>query len=97
MHADMSRFSEGCQSAPAVNWSISLKQGSLQALMSAGSLGSTCSPRAGAQHGSVPSADSTIGSVQGLWSLASGGGKVVQGHLGQHKLTLTHTCPDLSR
>lgn len=38
-----------------------------------------------------------IGSVQGLWSLASGGGKVVQGHLGQHKLTLTHTCPDLSR
>lgn len=47
--------------------------------------------------GLSPLLTAAIGSVQGLWSLASGGGKVVQGHLGQHKLTLTHTCPDLSR
>lgn len=54
-------------------------------------------PEQGHSMGLSPVLTAATGSVQGRWSLASGGGRVAQEHLGQHKLILTHTCPDLSR
>lgn len=41
--------------------------------------------------GLSPVLAAAVGSVQGLWPLASGGGRVAQGHLRQFKLILTHS------
>lgn len=57
--------------AKAVNWSISLKQGLLQALRAV-----HAAPEQEHSVGLSPVLTAAVGSVQGLWPSASGGGRL---------------------